>query len=202
MKLSSIAQAQPKIRTKTPLTLDNGVTADIVSFDNLCDDAEHIALVYPNLNPEMTPLVRIHSECMTGDVFGSAHCDCGPQLAEAKELFTKQGGILLYLRQEGRGIGLYNKLDAYHLQHDQGLDTFAANRHLGFDIDLRDFKVAAQMLNTLGVNSIKLLTNNPEKVLALKSHGINVEAAVKTGRYETEKNKFYLDTKRKAGHKV
>jgi GTP cyclohydrolase II len=179
-----------------------GNTTEVISFDNLCDNAEHIALVFPGPDKNSVPLVRLHSECMTGDVFGSAHCDCGPQLHEAISLLSAQGGILLYLRQEGRGIGLYNKLDAYHLQHEKGLDTFTANKHLGFEIDQRDFRVAAQMLETISFTQIRLLTNNPDKVSALRHHGIDVAEQVKTGRYETDSNRHYLETKRRAGHSV
>jgi len=190
----------PAIAVRTPLALDNGITAEIVSFRNLCDRGEHVALVFPPTDAKTTPLVRLHSECLTGDVFGSAHCDCGDQLGEAKKKLAAEGGILIYLRQEGRGIGLYNKLRAYELQRRRGMDTFAANRHLGFADDPRNFRVAAQMLAALGVSEVKLLTNNPEKAVSLKSNGIEVAQIVPTGRYEKAANKDYLETKRRHGH--
>lgn len=191
---------KPAIQVRTPLALDSGATVEIVSFRNLCDDAEHIALIYPAENALKTPLVRLHSECLTGDVFGSAHCDCGDQLREAKEKLAAEGGILIYLRQEGRGIGLYNKLRAYEIQHRSGLDTFAANRHLGFADDPRNFRVAAEMLVALGITKIRLLTNNPEKAATLQRSGIAVERIVPTGRYEKDANRHYLETKRRHGH--
>ncbi|WP_143342605.1 GTP cyclohydrolase II RibA, partial [Crossiella equi] len=135
-----------------------------------------------------------HSECLTGDVFGSARCDCGPQLREAVERIAEVGGVLLYLRQEGRGIGLYNKLDAYALQ-DAGLDTYAANTALGLPEDGRDYGPAAQMLADLGIGELDLLTNNPDKAGQLASHGVRVRATVPTGVYVTENNLRYLRAK-------
>ncbi len=192
----------PGIRGITKLALDSGIVSDIVSFKNLSDDKEHIALVFPAENLELTPLVRLHSECLTGDVLGSSHCDCGDQLREAKEQIGAQGGVLLYLRQEGRGIGLYNKLDAYKAQQDHGLDTFAANTHIGFAEDPRSFKVAAEMLKALGIEKIRLLTNNPDKVSDLEMNGIIVEDVISTGRFETEENRRYLQTKSDKGHSL
>lgn len=191
---------KPEILVRTQLTLEGGVNTDIVTFSGLSDDKEHIALVFPSPQPNDVPLVRLHSECMTGDVFGSAHCDCGDQLAEARGTMAKEGGILIYLRQEGRGIGLYNKVHAYKLQKEQGLDTFEANRHIGFGDDLRDFKIAAEMLQALGVKSIRLLTNNPDKVRQLQQYGIEVDQIVPTGFYDKGVNRAYLMTKRKKGH--
>lgn len=193
---------EPTVLVRTPLPLDNKAMAEIVAFKNLCDDKEHIALIFPTANASKTPLVRLHSECLTGDVFGSARCDCGHQLQEAKNLLGREGGILLYLRQEGRGIGLYPKLDAYRLQSEQGLDTFSANRHLGFEEDERSFEVAAEMLKALGIKNIRLLTNNPDKAASLKMSGIIIEEIVPTGLFVNPHNEHYLQSKRKKGHTV
>ena len=192
-----------RVKTRTPLHLDQGVTAEIVSFEGLSDDKEHIALIYPapKSDTDKTPLVRVHSECLTGDVLGSSHCDCGDQLHEAQSKMATQGGILLYLRQEGRGIGLYSKIEAYKLQHDEGLDTFAANRHLGFEDDLRNFCLAADMLKALGVTEIKLLTNNPEKVQHMEGCGVKVAERISTGYFEKEANAHYLQAKKEHGHR-
>ena len=192
-----------RVKTRTPLHLDQGVTAEIVSFNGLSDDKEHIALIYPapQGSEDKTPLVRVHSECLTGDVFGSSHCDCGDQLHEAQSKMAAQGGILLYLRQEGRGIGLYSKIEAYKLQHDKGLDTFAANRHLGFADDLRDFSLAANMLKALDIKDIKLLTNNPEKVAHMEGCGVKVTERISTGYFEKEANAHYLRAKKDHGHR-
>ncbi|MET9802582.1 GTP cyclohydrolase II [Streptomyces sp. NPDC006368] len=172
----------------------------MVSFHGLHDSLEHVALLLPGWELQPNPLVRVHSECLTGDVFGSHRCDCGPQLHEALTSCAHEGGIILYLRQEGRGIGLYNKLDAYVLQ-DQGLDTFDANMALDFEADMRDYRVAAQMLGALGVNNIRLLSNNPEKSLQLRALGISVAAVVPTGTFVNENNRAYLSAKReRAGH--
>ncbi|MEU2728566.1 GTP cyclohydrolase II [Streptomyces griseoviridis] len=171
---------------------------EMVTFDRLADGKEHVACVFGPL-PE-TPLVRIHSECLTGDVFGSARCDCGPQLQEALRLAADEGGVLLYLRQEGRGIGLYNKIDAYVLQ-DKGLDTFEANLSLGRGADERQYDIAAQMLYALNLSAVRLLTNNPLKVAALRAHGVKVRRVLPTGYFRSDTNESYLDTKaRLAGH--
>ncbi|AOJ71557.1 MULTISPECIES: GTP cyclohydrolase II [Burkholderia] len=167
--------------------------AEMVTFQGLCDSAEHLALVFGPLTD--APLVRVHSECLTGDVFGSARCDCGEQLDESVAMFGREGGILLYLRQEGRGIGLYNKLDAYRLQISQGLDTFAANRALNFPDDLRDFRVAAQMLQALGVSEISLVTNNPDKISQIEKHGIQIKRVRQTGVFVNHTNQGYLRAK-------
>jgi GTP cyclohydrolase II len=139
-------------------------------------------------------MVRLHSECLTGDVLGSERCDCGPQLHEALSAIAEEGGYLLYLRQEGRGIGLYAKLEAYRLQ-DAGLDTFAANRALGHPDDGRDYTVAAQMLTALGVSKIRILSNNPDKVAQLERDGITVEQRLSTGVHLTSTNHAYLAAK-------
>ncbi|MHA7878617.1 MAG: GTP cyclohydrolase II [Saccharospirillum sp.] len=165
-----------------------------VSFDHLHDGKEHIAILYGEPEQQEAPLVRLHSECLTGDVFGSQRCDCGEQLHEAQRLLAEQGGVLLYLRQEGRGIGLYNKLDAYALQ-DQGIDTYTANEMLGFGHDLRDFRPAAEMLTSLGITSIRLLSNNPHKAAQLAEFGIQVVDRIDTGVYINRHNAAYLKAK-------
>lgn len=170
------------------------VPTRFVSFNNLSDSKEHLAILYGTPEQDETPLVRLHSECLTGDVFGSQRCDCGEQLHEAQRLLSDQGGILLYLRQEGRGIGLYNKLDAYALQ-DQGIDTYTANEMLGFAHDLRDFKPAAEMLLALGIKRIRLLSNNPHKASQLQSFGIDVVERQDTGVYINRHNAAYLKAK-------
>jgi GTP cyclohydrolase II len=169
--------------------------AKFVTFEGLNDDKEHIALVFKGADDQVDiPLVRLHSECLTGDVFHSARCDCGAQLDEAVERMAEQGGIILYLRQEGRGIGLYNKIDAYRLQ-DTGLNTFEANQALGFDDDLRDFSIAAQMLEAMGIPEIDLLTNNPEKVKTIENEGVHVRHQQKTGVFYNRHNGHYLAAK-------
>nr|WP_225956333.1 GTP cyclohydrolase II [Amycolatopsis lexingtonensis] len=174
------------------------VDAEAVTFRGLEDGGEHLALVLGT--PGDVPLVRPHSECLTGDVFGSARCDCGPQLAEAVQRISETGGYLLYLRQEGRGIGLYNKLDAYALQ-DGGLDTYAANAALGLPEDARDYAVAAQMLKALGAGEVDLLSNNPDKAAQLRAAGISVREQVPTGVFATDSNVRYLRAKaEQTGH--
>lgn len=194
--MSAIPTATVRTRVRVPLRFGDGfsVTSDMVTFDALADGREHLAVVLGNPEPGRVPLVRLHSECLTGDVFGSARCDCGPQLREAVERIAARGGYLLYLRQEGRGIGLYNKLDAYALQ-DQGLDTYAANTALGLPEDARDYTAAAQMLATLGAEKIDLLSNNPDKTLQLAEHGIAVRERVRTGVHATAQNLRYLSAK-------
>ncbi|WP_406667169.1 GTP cyclohydrolase II [Gallaecimonas sp. GXIMD1310] len=172
--------------------------ATFVTFDNLPDGKEHFAVVLGDWQ-QPQPLVRLHSECVTGDVFLSARCDCGPQLEEAIVRIAAEGGVILYLRQEGRGIGLINKLDAYALQ-DQGMNTYEANRALGFADDQRDFAVAAQMLKALSVNDIRLLTNNPRKVEQLAAHDIQVADRVGTRVYRNDHNARYLAAKKEEGH--
>jgi GTP cyclohydrolase II len=172
----------------------------MVSFEGLHDGREHIALLFPGWELREEPLVRVHSECLTGDVFGSRRCDCGPQLHEALTHCSHEGGIILYLRQEGRGIGLYNKFDAYLLQ-DQGLDTFEANAALNFGHDMRDYRVAADMLRALGTAEIRLLSNNPQKAAQLRAHGVAISEVVSTGTFVTKDNQAYLTAKReRAGH--
>jgi GTP cyclohydrolase II len=192
-----------RARVTVPLS-DTGsghATATMVTFDGLCDGLEHLAVLIGEPLPEPAPLVRLHSECLTGDVFGSARCDCGPQLNDSVRIMRQEGGVILYLRQEGRGIGLYNKLDAYSLQDSLGFDTFEANRALHFENDQRDYRCAAQMLNALGLNRIRLLSNNPDKRTQLSSHGIDVATQLRTGLFVTPQNLGYLTAKaRRAGH--
>ena len=169
-------------------------------FSNQIDDSEHFALVKAPLFANQTPLVRIHSECITGDVFGSCKCDCGSQLQQSLALIGAEGGILIYLRQEGRGIGLANKLKAYALQ-EQGYDTVDANVQLGLPVDSRDYAVAFQILKHMGVNAIRLLTNNPYKVEAISQYGINVSERISLAVEPTDENRAYLKTKKeKLGH--
>nr|WP_091610350.1 GTP cyclohydrolase II [Micromonospora mirobrigensis] len=189
-------------RITLPLWSSNGAQEPhLYSFDALCDGAEHLAVHWPG--PEdSVPLVRMHSECLTGDVLGSARCDCGPQLNEAIELIRAQGGVLLYLRQEGRGIGLYNKIDAYALQ-EQGLDTVDANLSLDMPVDARRYDAAAQMLHSLGITRIRLLTNNPEKIAGLRECGIEVTERVPTTSFVNADNFGYLRTKvTRLGHQL
>jgi len=186
-----------RIRTvvDVPITTgpDTTVTAQFITFDGLRDGRERFAVRFGQPD-QGAPLVRLHSECLTGDVFGSARCDCGPQLHDAIQRLSKAGGYLLYLRQEGRGIGLIAKLDAYRLQ-DQGLDTYAANRALGHADDERDYRVAADMLEALEVGQISLLTNNPDKRQQLEDAGIKVVRMVRTGVFLGAYNRRYLEAK-------
>lgn len=173
-------------------------TARVFTFDGLVDGREHLALGLGSHAAPVThdspPLVRLHSECLTGDVLGSERCDCGPQLREAAEEITTAGGFLLYLRQEGRGIGLYAKIDAYGLQ-DTGLDTYDANVALGYAADARDYTVAAQMLAALGVDRLALLSNNPDKAAQLTALGVDVIERVPTEVHLNAANAHYLATK-------
>jgi GTP cyclohydrolase II len=187
-----------------PLQFADGyrTTARVFTFDGLVDGSEHLALALGDRAAEQAsatvPLVRVHSECLTGDVFGSQRCDCGPQLREAVERITDTGGFLLYLRQEGRGIGLYAKLDAYRLQ-DAGLDTYEANIALGYAADGRDYTVAAQMLHALDTARVRLLTNNPDKAEQLDRMGITVVDLVPTEIHRSPANHRYLATKASRG---
>jgi len=185
-----------RTQVRVPLRFADGYAAlaHVTTFHGLADGQEHLALVFGDPVNGDVPLVRLHSECLTGDVLGSARCDCGPQLREAVERIATNGGVLLYLRQEGRGIGLYNKLDAYALQ-DAGLDTYEANTALGFAADGRDYTAAAQMLSTLGVTRLDLLTNNPDKAGQLRALGVTVRRTVATGVFASETNLRYLHAK-------
>lgn len=173
----------------------------IVAFKNNRDGKDHVALVHGDVANRAAVPTRIHSECLTGDVFGSLKCDCGEQLEHAlEEIQASEAGILLYMRQEGRGIGLANKVKAYSLQ-DAGLDTVEANLHLGFDDDMRDYDIAARMLQILGPRSIELITNNPSKVAGLVENGIDVVERTSIKILPNPHNLHYLETKkRKSGH--
>ncbi|MCR2832503.1 GTP cyclohydrolase II [Parerythrobacter lacustris] len=193
------------IATRARLPIAANEEAEIVAFRSADDLREHVALVIGRQSSERTPLVRLHSECLTGDIFSSLKCDCGPQLDAALHAIAGEAqaggwGVLLYLRQEGRGIGLINKLRAYRLQ-DQGFDTVDANRRLGLPDEARDFPVAARMLELLGVREIRLMTNNPAKVAALESAGVTVAERVPHKLPDNPHNAHYLATKRdRSGH--
>ncbi|GGN02052.1 GTP cyclohydrolase II [Streptomyces fuscichromogenes] len=194
--MTDFPAATQRARVRVPLRFNDGYSVDteLVTFHGLADGQEHVAVVLGEPAPGTLPLVRLHSECLTGDVFGSARCDCGPQLREAVERIADRGGVLLYLRQEGRGIGLYNKLDAYALQ-DQGLDTYEANAALGLPEDARDYTAAAQMLAALGITDLDLLSNNPDKAEQLRGLGVTVRDRVPTGVFSTAHNVRYLRAK-------
>jgi len=174
---------------------------DLYLYRSLTDGAHHLALVRGKIDPKQPVLVRVHSECLTGDVFGSRRCDCGSQLHQAMRQIAQHGtGILLYMRQEGRGIGLPAKIHAYKLQED-GLDTVQANRKLGFPTDLREYGMGAQILSDLGVRKIRLMTNNPRKVVGLSGHGLQITARLPIKSVPHAENERYLKTKkRKMGH--
>ncbi|HKS98679.1 MAG TPA: GTP cyclohydrolase II [Rugosimonospora sp.] len=196
--------ATVRTQVTVPLRFPDGyaTTARVFTFNGLVDAREHLALglgdwlgsVDRHTAGGPAPLVRPHSECLTGDVFGSQRCDCGPQLREAVERIADAGGLLLYLRQEGRGIGLYRKLDAYALQ-DAGMDTYEANVALGHAEDERDYTPAAQMLRALGVRRFALLSNNPDKAEQLNRLGVTVAETVATGVYLSPANAGYLKAK-------
>jgi GTP cyclohydrolase II len=189
-----------EIVARAKLPLEDMPPTQIVAFRASDDGQDHVALVVGAFGGK-PPLVRLHSECLTGDVFGSLKCDCGPQLKEALQIIgASGGGVLLYLRQEGRGIGLANKLRAYALQ-DRGLDTVDSNRRLGFADDERDYGHAAAMLRALGIDEVRLLTNNPNKVAGLRTHGVNVIERVAHHMPTNPHNADYLAAKRKkSGH--
>lgn len=184
---------------KMPTKFGGEFTA--IAYGNILDDNVHIALVKGEIKPDDEVLVRVHSQCFTGDVFGSKRCDCGDQLHRAMEMIKNEGkGVILYMKQEGRGIGLLNKLKAYELQ-DKGLDTVEANIRLGFKPDLRDYGIGAQMLVDLGVRKMRLMTNNPKKIIGLEGYGLKVVERVPIEINPNEKNITYLKTKKKKmGH--
>jgi GTP cyclohydrolase II len=200
------AAATIRTQVEVPLRFADGYSADarVFSFDGLVDGREHLAFALGDstgphsADDRCVPLIRPHSECLTGDVFGSQRCDCGPQLREAVERIAEAGGYLLYLRQEGRGIGLYSKLEAYALQ-DDGIDTYDANLALGHDEDERSYAAASQMLQALGVSRVALLSNNPDKARQLRSYGVTVVEQVPTGVYVSDANHRYLETKARKG---
>lgn len=173
----------------------------IVGYSNDLDDKEHIAIVKGDVNTDKPVMVRIHSECFTGDIFGSYRCDCGPQLHAALNMIEEEGqGVIVYMRQEGRGIGLLNKLRAYKLQ-EEGRDTHEANLELGFKADAREYHLAAQILEDLGIKHIRLLTNNPDKVSSIEECGIKVDSRLPLQPDYREENAAYMQTKKdKFGH--
>jgi GTP cyclohydrolase II len=193
-----LIEASVRDRIEIPVG-SKGAVATFLSFNNFRPDEEHILIVFGAVEPGSVPIVRVHSECLTGDVFGSLRCDCGQQLAGTVRLLARCGGCLAYLRQEGRGIGLYAKLRAYALQ-DEGLDTFEANRHLGYRDDMRDYTPAALMLKAIGITSIKLITNNPDKVAQLEQNGVHVAERLSTPAYLTSHNRRYLAAKATKSH--
>jgi 3,4-dihydroxy 2-butanone 4-phosphate synthase/GTP cyclohydrolase II len=172
-----------------------------IVYENDVDELLHIAMVKGEIDSSKPVLVRVHSECLTGDIFGSLRCDCGEQLHKAMKMIEKEGsGVLLYIRQEGRGIGLVNKLKAYALQ-DNGLDTVEANEELGFKPDLRNYGIGAQILVDLGVKKMRLLTNNPKKVVGLDGYGLSIVEQIKIEIEPNEYNRCYLECKKlKMGH--
>ena len=184
---------------KLPTTYGGDFTA--IAYSNAIDNNLHIALIKGEIKPDDEVLVRVHSQCLTGDVFASRRCDCGEQLRKAMEIIRKEGkGVILYMQQEGRGIGLINKLKAYELQ-DKGLDTVEANIKLGFKPDLRDYGIGAQILVDLGVRKMRLMTNNPKKIVGLEGYGLKVVSRVPIEMNPNERNIIYLKTKmKKLGH--
>lgn len=174
-----------------------------IAYKSVIDSDEHVAMVKGEINGDEPILVRVHSECLTGDVFGSLRCDCGDQLAMAMQAIASEGrGVFLYMRQEGRGIGLHNKIKAYALQ-DKGMDTIEANEELGFAPDLREYDVSAQILLDLGVRNMRLLTNNPKKIVGLDIYGLRIVETVPIMAPATAENMHYLETKReKLGHLI
>ncbi len=194
-----------RIVTRANLPVAASEDAQIIAFRNAADMREHVALVIGRRDGDRVPLVRLHSECLTGDALASRKCDCGPQLGSALAAMADEAaqggwGVLLYMRQEGRGIGLINKLRAYRLQ-DQGFDTVDANTRLGLPDEARDFPTAVRMLELLGIDSVRLLTNNPAKVAALEAHRITVTERVPHALPDNPHNAHYLATKRdRAGH--
>jgi 3,4-dihydroxy 2-butanone 4-phosphate synthase/GTP cyclohydrolase II len=198
MKRESLIRREAKAKLPTAYGM-----WDIYVYTSLVDNKEHVALVMGEIDENEPVLVRVHSECLTGDVFGSLKCDCRSQLMKAMEMISKEGkGVIVYLRQEGRGIGLVNKIKAYHLQ-EQGLDTVEANKKLGFPPDMRDFGIGAQILRDLGVGKIRLLTNNPKKLIGLEGYGLEIVERVPIVTGVCEYNINYLKTKKeKLGHLI
>ena len=194
------SEALPPAAVRTsvgiPLQFGDGyrTQAQVFTFEGLVDGQEHVAMGLGPFREAAVPLVRLHSECLTGDVFGSARCDCGPQLQESLLRLHEEGGYLLYMRQEGRGIGLYAKLEAYRLQ-ELGHDTYAANRALGHGDDERDYTAAAEMLKALDVTRITLITNNPDKRAQLEARGVEIVGVRPTGVFFGRHNVRYLEAK-------
>jgi 3,4-dihydroxy 2-butanone 4-phosphate synthase/GTP cyclohydrolase II len=187
---------------ETIIPTEHGGEFNMIAFENDVDNLLHIGLVKGRIDPEKPVLVRVHSECMTGDIFGSMRCDCGHQLHQAMSMIALEGsGVIVYLRQEGRGIGLINKLKAYELQQKEGLDTVEANLQLGFKEDLRDYGIGAQMLREIGVRKMRLLTNNPKKMVGLEGYGLSIVEQIPIEVEANEYNRCYLECKKlKMGH--
>ena len=191
------------VRKVVETTIPTAIAGDfkVIVYENDVDDYQHIALIKGDIDPEKPTLVRVHSECLTGDIFSSMRCDCGEQLHHTMKMMAEEGsGVLLYVRQEGRGIGLVNKLKAYVLQ-DQGYDTVEANEKLGFKADLRDYGIGAQVLADLGIQKMRLITNNPKKIVGLEGYGISVVEQVPIKTSPNQFNQCYLECKQlKMGH--
>jgi GTP cyclohydrolase II len=187
------------VRNAVPLPMESGATATLITFSGFGRHEEHFVLRFDGPASSRAPLVRVHSECITGDLFRSQRCDCGAQIQQALEELSREGGLLVYLRQEGRGIGLYAKIDAYRLQ-DRGLDTFAANEHLALPRDGRRFACAARMLQALGVTRIRLHSSNPDKAAQLRESGVEVVESIPTRTYLNPYNERYLRAKAEVAH--
>ena len=190
------------VRDRVLIDLDNiECQVEFVTFDGMKEEPEHFAVLFNRVPSRGSTLVRIHSECITGDLFSSRRCDCGDQLKYSIDLLEKSGGVLLYLRQEGRGIGLYEKLAAYRIQ-DGGKDTFEANEMLGHAADGRKYDFVPGMLNALGVQSILLITNNPEKEACFHGTDVDVTKVIKTPGFAKKQNMAYLRAKKAHGHNI
>ncbi|MDY0163159.1 bifunctional 3,4-dihydroxy-2-butanone-4-phosphate synthase/GTP cyclohydrolase II [Desulfobotulus sp.] len=197
LRTESFVQRQVEARIPTSFAGDFRA----VVYENAIDDYQHIAFIKGEIDSSKPVLVRVHSECLTGDIFGSLRCDCGDQLKKAMQMMEEEGcGVLLYIRQEGRGIGLVNKLKAYNLQ-DEGLDTVEANEKLGFKPDMRDYGIGAQILVDLGIREMRLITNNPKKMVGLEGYGLRIVDQVPIEIESNDVNRCYLECKKlKMGH--
>jgi len=198
LKTESLIEKQ--VQVKMPTVQGN---FEMIAFKQITNDMEHLALIKGEWDEDDSVLVRVHSSCMTGDIFGSCRCDCGPQLHQAMHMIEKEGkGVIVYMNQEGRGIGLLNKLKAYKLQ-EEGFDTVEANEKLGFSADQRDYGIGAQILRSLGVKKMKLLSNNPKKRTGLIGYGLEVTDNIPLEIESNKHNQLYLETKKnKLGHNL